>query len=61
MSDTQNQGSGQTPPAPAPPPPAQPSITDSYTNPALVGSEKKSDTKSTLTKAVRPQGNQERR
>ncbi|WP_406423663.1 hypothetical protein OHA59_49465 [Streptomyces sp. NBC_01589] len=62
MSNEQNQGSGQTTPAPTPPAPApQQSIVDLYTNPALIGSEKKSDTNPGLNKAVRPSGNTETR
>ncbi|WP_405536115.1 hypothetical protein OG787_21800 [Streptomyces sp. NBC_00075] len=64
MSDDQNAGAGQTspPPAPAPAPPTQPqsSFTDTHFNPALVGTEKKSDTP-TLNKAVQPPGATEKR
>ncbi|GHG00481.1 hypothetical protein ACFT8V_08880 [Streptomyces griseoincarnatus] len=61
MSDAQNQGSGQPAPAPAPPAPApQPDFVDVFTNPAIIGTDKKSDTP-TLNKAVQPQGNTETR
>jgi hypothetical protein len=65
MSNAQNQGSGQpapapNSPAPAPAPAPQQDIVDLYTNPALIGTDKKSDNP-TLNKAVRPQGNEETR
>jgi hypothetical protein len=64
MSNEQNQGSGQPAPAqasPAPAPAPQPDFVAAFTNTALIGSEKKSDTNPTLNKAVRPQGNTETR
>ncbi|MFJ9713446.1 hypothetical protein [Streptomyces sp. NPDC101234] len=62
MTDNQNQGAGQTPAAPPPAPPTpQPDIVDIYTNQALIGTEKKSDTNPTITKAVRPQSGVEYR
>ncbi|MGW7109303.1 hypothetical protein ACWGHU_24410 [Streptomyces xanthophaeus] len=61
MSNGQNQGSGQTTPAPASPAPVpastpQPDFVDTFTNPTMIGTDKKSDTP-TLNKAVQPQGN----
>ncbi|MFE7713150.1 hypothetical protein ACFU6I_47240 [Streptomyces sp. NPDC057486] len=64
MNNGQNQGSGQPVPAsasPAPAPAPQQDIVDLYTNPALIGTDKKSDTSPTLNKAVRPQSNTETR
>jgi hypothetical protein len=62
MSNGQNQGSGQPAPAPASPPPApQPDFVAAFTNTAMIGSDKKSDTNPTLNKAVLPQGNTETR
>nr|WP_185930735.1 hypothetical protein [Streptomyces sp. WAC05458] len=64
MSNGQNQGSGQPAPAPASPAPApapQPDFVAAFTNTAMIGSDKKSDTNPTLNKAVRPQGNTETR
>ncbi|WP_176741488.1 hypothetical protein [Streptomyces sp. LUP30] len=60
MSDAQNQGSSQPTPASAPAPAPQPDFVDAFTNPAMIGTEKKSDTP-TLNKAVQPQGNTETR
>lgn len=64
MSNDQNQGSGQpaaAPASPAPTPAPQPDFVDTFTNQALIGTEKKSDTNPTLTEAVQPQGNTETR
>ncbi|UXY25067.1 hypothetical protein N8I84_42380 (plasmid) [Streptomyces cynarae] len=64
MSNGQNQGNGQSAPAPASPaaaPAPQPDFVDTFTNTAMIGSDKKSDTNPTLNKAVRPQGNTETR
>ncbi|MBT2511585.1 hypothetical protein J7I98_38565 [Streptomyces sp. ISL-98] len=62
MSNEQNQGSGQPAPAPAPPAPGpEPDFVDVFANPALIGTDKKSDTNPTLNKAVRPQGDTETR
>ncbi|MFJ6691566.1 hypothetical protein [Streptomyces sp. NPDC091294] len=64
MSNGQNQGSGQPAPAPASPAPApapQPDFVAAFTNTAMIGSDKKSDTNPTLNKAVQPQGNTETR
>jgi hypothetical protein len=62
MSNGQNQGSGQPAPASASPAPTpQPDIVDLYTDPALIGTDKKSDTNPTLNKAVRPHGTTETR
>ncbi|GAA3885520.1 hypothetical protein GCM10022207_61080 [Streptomyces lannensis] len=56
MSDTQNQGAGQNSPAPtSPAPQPEPDVVDIYANPALVGSEKRSETNPPDTKARRPQ------
>ncbi|MFI8793138.1 hypothetical protein [Streptomyces sp. NPDC055105] len=66
MSNGQSQGSGQPAPAPASPAPApapapQPDFVAAFTNTAMIGSDKKSDTNPALNKAVRPQGNTETR
>ncbi|MET9834543.1 hypothetical protein ABZ078_35815 [Streptomyces sp. NPDC006385] len=61
-SNEQNQGTGQPAPPPASPAPApQPDIVDVYTDPALIGTDKKNDTTPVETKVVRPQGNTETR
>ncbi|UXX98116.1 hypothetical protein N7U49_48370 (plasmid) [Streptomyces sp. AD2-2] len=61
MSDEQNQGSGQPASTSAPAPAPQPDFVDAFTNPAMIGTEKKSDDNPTLNKAVRPQDNTETR
>ena len=58
MSTSQNQGGGQNPSTPNPPPT---SITGTFSNPKLVGTEKKSDSKPRSNTAVRPSNNTERR
>ncbi|MGW6263329.1 hypothetical protein [Streptomyces sp. NPDC055085] len=63
MTDTQNQGSGQPAPAPAAPAPAaapQPDFVDNFTNPAIIGTDKKSDNP-TLNTAVQSESNTETR
>lgn len=64
MSNEQNQGSDQPTPTPAtsaPAPAPQPDFVDAFTNPVLIGTDKKSDTNPTLNKAVLPQGGTETR
>jgi hypothetical protein len=64
MSNGQNQGTGQpspAPPSPAPAPAPQQDIVDVYTDPALIGTDKRNDTKPVETRVVRPQGNTETR
>ncbi|MBT2511337.1 hypothetical protein J7I98_37090 [Streptomyces sp. ISL-98] len=62
MSNEQNQGAGQPSPAPASPAPApQQDVVDIYTDPALIGTDKKNDTNPVPNKAARPQGNTETR
>nr|WP_162934299.1 hypothetical protein [Streptomyces scabiei] len=66
MSNGQNQGTGQPSPAPASPAPApapapQQDIVDIYTDPALIGTDRRNDTKPVETRVVRPQGNIETR
>ncbi|MFD8821263.1 hypothetical protein ACFV1C_02660 [Streptomyces sp. NPDC059605] len=62
MSNEQNQDSGQPAAAPAPAPPApQQDFVAAFTNQAMIGTEKKSDTRPTANTAVRPQGNTETR
>ncbi|MFE3854542.1 hypothetical protein ACFXPN_25820 [Streptomyces griseorubiginosus] len=64
MSNGQNQGTGQPVPAPASPAPApapQQDIVDIYTDPALIGTDKRNDTNPVETRVVRPQGNIETR
>ena len=62
MSNGQNQGTGQPSPAPASPTPAsQQDIVDIYTDPALIGTDQRNDTKPVETRVMRPQGNIETR
>ncbi|MFH9016679.1 hypothetical protein ACH4C6_36100 [Streptomyces sp. NPDC017943] len=64
MSNGQNQGTGQPAPAPASPAPApapQQDIVDIYTDPALIGTDRRNDTKPVETRVVRPQGDIETR
>jgi hypothetical protein len=64
MSNGQTQGSGRPSPAstPSTPTPApQPDFVDAFTNPAMIGTDKKSGPDSTLNKAVRPPGDTETR